>query len=322
MSKTDDTGDNGFADEHGERTWEARSDRPMDLWETALERALEITGSMWDTFTDPDLQRRLENLPKDNVNEFGYDSFGYSPEYVKKVLPLAALFYRYYFRTLTYNIENVPSMGRVMLVSNHSGQLPFDGTQIASSMLLDADPPRTLRSMVERWVPTLPFASVFLSRCGQVVGTPENCRLLLGDDEAILVFPEGVKGISKTFDKRYQLQKFGYGFMRLAIETGTPIVPVAVVGAEEQAPSLYNWESMARLIGAPAVPITPLVLLLGPLGLLPMPVRYHIHFGEPMRFEGNANDDDGTIGRHVKKVKTAIAELLEYGLSIREGIFS
>jgi 1-acyl-sn-glycerol-3-phosphate acyltransferase len=175
--------------------------------------------------------------------------------------------------------------------------------------------------MIERWVPTLPFASVFLARCGQVVGSPENCRQLLNDDECTLVFPEGAKGISKTFDKRYQLQQFGYGFMRLAIETGTPIVPVGVVGAEEQAPSIYNWESMAKIIGAPAVPITPLMAVLGPLGILPMPVKYHLHFGEPMVFGGNPNDDHGTIGRHVKQVKTAIAELLEYGLSIREGIF-
>ncbi len=175
--------------------------------------------------------------------------------------------------------------------------------------------------MVERWVPTLPYASVFMARCGQVVGTPENCKELLSAEECILVFPEGANGISKTFDKRYQLQRFGFGFMRIAIASNTPIVPVAVVGAEEQAPSLYNWKWAARKMGSPAVPITPLLPLLGPLSVLPLPVRYHLRFGEPMHFDGDPNDDDGVIGRKVKRVKHAINEQIEAGLAERAGIF-
>ena len=179
-----------------------------------------------------------------------------------------------------------------------------------------------MRAMVERWVPTLPFASVFMARCGQVVGTPENCRALLEDDECILVFPEGAAGVSKTWDKRYQLQRFGYGFMRLALETQTPIIPVAVVGAEEQAMNLYNWKAAAKLLGAPAFPITPLTPFIGPLGTLPLPVRYHILFGEPIHVAGNANDEDGRVGRHVKRIKNAIRDLIEEGLKLREGVFS
>ncbi len=307
-------------------------DRPSDRYDTPNEAATELIeellarfvgafGAVRDTVLDPDMTQKVDRMSRENLNEFGYDPFGYSPEYVKKVLPFLAVIYRHYFRARVYGIENVPAEGRAMLVSNHSGQLPFDGAMIGASMVLDADPPRMVRAMVERWVPTLPFASVFMARCGQVVGTPENCRELLADDNCILVFPEGANGISKTFDKRYQLQRFGNGFMRLALETDTPIVPVAVVGAEEQAPSLYNWKALAKMLGAPAVPITPLLPILGPLSVLPLPVRYHILYGEPIRFEGSANDDDGEVGRRVKTVKRAVSELIEKGLATRDGVF-
>ena len=280
-----------------------------------------LADAMRDTLADPELERRLTGLDRENINEFGYDSFGYSPEYVRRIVPLATLVYRHYFRAKTYGIENLPADGRAMLIANHSGQIPYDGAVIALSALLDAPSPRMIRSMVERWVSTLPFASVFMARCGQVMGTPENCRTLLDQDELLLVFPEGAKGISKTYDKRYQLQRFGHGFMRLALEKKAPIIPVAVIGAEEQAPSFYNWRWLAKQMGAPALPITPFFPWLGPLGLLPMPVQYHLHFGKPLMFEGNANDDEGTIGRMVKRVKNEVRELIHTGLKQRNGVF-
>jgi 1-acyl-sn-glycerol-3-phosphate acyltransferase len=292
-----------------------------DALTSIAEKLEKLAEAMRDTLADPELDRRLVSLDRDNINEFGFDSFGYSPSYVKQVVPVATLLYRHYFRTKVYGIEHIPNTGRVMLIANHSGQLPVDAAVIALSTLLDAQEPRMVRSMVERWVPTLPFASVFLSRCGQVLGTPENCRVLLDQDELLLVFPEGAKGISKTYDKRYQLQRFGHGFMRLALEKNTPIVPVAVIGAEEQAPSLYNWKWLAKQMGAPALPITPFFPWLGPLGLLPLPVRYHLHFGEPIHFEGDANDDEGTIGRMVKQVKNRIRDLIHTGLKTRTSVF-
>ena len=111
-----------------------------------------------------------------------------------------------------------------------------------------------MRALVERWVPTLPFVSTFMARCGQIVGTPENCRRLLAADEAILVFPEGVRGLNKPFRERYRLRKFGPGFMRLALESGAPIVPIGVVGAEEQAPALFDLKPLARLLSLPGLP--------------------------------------------------------------------
>ena len=160
-------------------------------------------------------------------NEYGFDQFGFHRDAVKYAVLVARFLYRDYFRCEVHGIENVPAAGRVLLVANHSGQLPFDGLAIATALFLDAQPPRVIRSMVERFVPTVPFASYLFSRWGQITGTPENCRRLLNDEEAILVFPEGARGISKPFAQRYQLQEFGSGFMRLALETRTPIVPAS-----------------------------------------------------------------------------------------------
>jgi 1-acyl-sn-glycerol-3-phosphate acyltransferase len=213
-----------------------------------------------------------------------------------------------------YGVEKVPK-GRVLLISNHSGQLPMDGAMIGVAMLLEADPPRAIRSMVEKWVPALPFVSTFMARVGQIVGTPENCRRLLESDEAILVFPEGIRGISKLWPQRYQLQDFGLGFMRLALETNTPIVPIAVVGAEEQAPALVDVKPLAKLLGFPAFPLTVTGLP------LPLPTKYRIYFGDPLRFTGRPDDEDSELDKKVRTVKASIQSMLNQGLKERRSVF-
>src|SRR5690606_11241352 len=136
------------------------------------------------------------------------------------------------------------------------------------------------------------FVSTIFPRIGQVLGTPENARRLLRQGECIVVFPEGARGISKTFKERYRLKDFGLGFLRLALETGTPIVPVSVVGAEEQYISIANLERLGGLLGMPALPVIPQLFLGMPLLL---PTRYRISFGEPLRFEGDPDADDVVI---------------------------
>ncbi|MEM7677114.1 MAG: lysophospholipid acyltransferase family protein [Myxococcota bacterium] len=272
-----------------------------------------------DRWVDRNVAERMDLLKAD-LGELGVDSFGYDPDFVKYVASPAAWLYRNYFRVQAFGIDHVPD-GRCLLISNHSGQLPFDALMISTALLLERSPPRQVRSMVEKWIPRLPFVSVFMARMGQVVGTPDNCRRLLGREEAILVFPEGVRGIAKTFDQRYTLQRFGTGFMRLALETNTPIVPVAVIGAEEQAPALANLRSLARVLRVPAFPITPTFPLLGPAGLLPLPTRYRIYFGEPLTFKGHADDEDEVIQVHIDRVRAAITEQLKQGLAAREGVF-
>lgn len=264
-----------------------------------------------------DFEDRLRRVPMPTSAE-GVDPFGLDPEWAKYAVGIAAFFHRFYFRTDVHGIGRVPT-GRVLLIANHSGQIPVDGLLIGASMFLDAEPPRITRSMVEKWSQTLPFVSTLFSRVGQVVGVPENARRLLELGEAILVFPEGSRGISKSFVHRYKLTDFGLGFMRLALETETPIVPVAVIGAEEQYISMGNLDRVAKMMGMPSFPVIPQLLL--PFGQMPLPTKYRIYFGEPMSFDGDPDDDDAIIEEKVLRVKGTIQSMLNRGLKERKSIF-
>ena len=195
----------------------------------------------------------------------------------------------------------------------------MDGVLIATALMLDANPPRFPRSMVEKWSAELPFVSTFFPRVGQVVGSPENARRLLGQEETLLVFPEGARGISKTFDQRYQLTDFGLGFVRLALETQTPIVPVAVIGGEEQYPSIADLKPLARVLGMPAFPLIP-QLFVGMVA--PLPTKYRLYFGEPFWFDGDPDDDDSAIEQKVWLVKSTIQSMVNRGLRERKGVFT
>ncbi len=258
---------------------------------------------------------RLKTLPT-RQNEYGYDPFGFNREDLKVAALFVRWLYRHYFRAEVHGIEGLPT-GRLMLVANHSGQLPFDGVNIGAAMLFDADPPRLVRSMVDRFVPDLPYVSYIFTRWGQILGSPDNCRRLLEDEECILVFPEGTAGLNKPFTKRYQLQGFGHGFMRLALATQTPIVPVAVVGAEEQAPA-FNLSPVAKLMGVPAFPVMPLPPF---FPIVPLPSRYHIYFGEPQYFTGHHDEDEEHIEAQVKHVRLSIESMLRVGLKQRKSVF-
>ena len=265
--------------------------------------------------TDPIVERTAALTVR--ANEFGYDAFGMSKAELTSGVRIAGWLYQHYFRAEAKGIEHVPSHGRVLLVANHSGQLPFDGMVISAGCFFEPPTPRLVRSMIEHFVPTVPFVSYWFARWGQIIGTPENCRRLLDDDEAILVFPEGARGISKPFSRRYQLAEFGLGFMRLALATNTPIVPIAVIGAEEQAPAI-NLRRVARLIGAPSFPVVPYPPF---VPLVPLPVKYRLHFGEPMTFTGDPDDDDAAIADKVTAVKRRIESLIHVGLRERAHVF-
>ncbi len=264
------------------------------------------------------IRRRFRDIPT-RLNENGVDQFGFDPEFASNGAPYMGWVYENYFRVEQYGVDNVPD-GRCLLIGNHSGQLPFDAMMITMAIFLERSKPRVPRAMIEKFVTDLPFVSYFMERCGQLIGTPDNCRRVLESEEAILVFPEGVRGINKLFHERYQLKNFGLGFMRLALETNTPIVPIGVIGAEEQAPALANLRKIGKFFGLPALPITP-QMLLGPLGLLPLPTKYRIYFGEPMHFTGDPNDEDSEIELKVNRVKDAVKQLLERGLHARKNIF-
>jgi 1-acyl-sn-glycerol-3-phosphate acyltransferase len=255
------------------------------------------------------------------INEFGYDEFGFHPPAAMRVAAVAKLLYRHYFRVEARGLENVPAQGRVMLYANHSGQLPLDGMVIAGAQFYDRRPPRIVRSLFEYWFPTLPFVGTMLNRAGQVTGLPENAIRLMETDQCLLVFPEGIRGSGKLWRDRYQLQRFGTGFVRIALETGTPLVPVAVVGGEEQAPSFYDFKPLARLLGFPYFPITPFFPWFGLLGGLPLPTKYRIEFGQPVYLEGQGDESDEYINQQVQMLRGELSSLLQRLLSERQHIF-
>jgi len=268
-----------------------------------------------------EIEARAAELPT-HLNEYGVDDFGFDPEYAKPLLLAGALLYRYWLRVETEGIERVPS-GRVLLIGNHAGNtFAYDGAMLALSLYLEGQPPRIVRGMGEYYLPTIPWFNVLMHRMGSVVGTPENCKQLLEREEAIMVFPEGERGFVKPWRKRYQLQRFGLGFLRLALEMDTPIVPVGIVGGEEQSPGLANVRWLGKLVGSPAFPITPLFPWFGLLGFVPLPVKFRIHFGEPIRFEGDPSDEDAHIEPKVERVKTAIRGLIREARAKRRSWFA
>ncbi len=282
-------------------------------------RSLPLPGPLAELRDDVDA--RIARLTA-RTNEYGYDPFGLDPAYSRNLMLMMALMYRYWLRVDVDGIERVPE-GRVLLIGNHAGNtFAYDGAMLAASLFFDHEPPRLVRGMGEFYLPRIPFFNIFMQRFGSVVGTPRNCVQLLERDEAIMVFPEGERGFLKPYRKRYQLQRFGLGFLRLALETRTPIVPVGIVGAEEQSPGIARVEWLGKLIGAPALPLTATFPLLGPLAIVPLPVKFRLHFGEPLLFEGDPHDEDSAVEKQVEVVKDAIRELVQEGLEEREGWFS
>jgi 1-acyl-sn-glycerol-3-phosphate acyltransferase len=293
--------------------------------DTALSRRTnrldDVLGQLRGFVVDPEIEAAFRALPQSlSLNELGYDRWGFQREAAVVYYSMFAKQLYRYFRPVIHGIENLPR-GRVLIVPNHSGQLPFDAVVVATSCLLEAQPPRLVRPMVERWVPTLPWVNVAFSRSGVVLGDPINCKNLLEDDNAILVFPEGVRGSGKPWHKRYKLEPFGRGFVRLALQTRTPIVPVGVVGAEEAIISLGNVKPLARLFKSPYFPLPALLPLLGPLAFLPLPTRFHVWFGEPIELDGPFDDEDEIIDQKVQVVRQAVQDLVDRGREQRKEIF-
>lgn len=291
-----------------QRWWAKASD--------VAEQARRVAGDAAAAALGHDFEQRMRHI-REHYAALGDDPFGLDPELVTRAAIATTLFHRRYFRTEVHGIERVPA-GRALLIANHSGQLPIDAMIVCLALLLDAEPPRLVRSMVEKWAQTLPFVAPLFSRLGHVVGVPDNCRRLLERGELILAFPEGVRGISKPYSRRYQLEDFGTGFMRLALATSSPIVPVGIIGAEEQYVSVGNLEWAAKALGLPALPIIPQLVLPG--GLLPLPTKYHLYFGDPLEVKGDPDDED-RVRSQVWLVKQTISSLLQDGLQQRKSVF-
>ena len=279
---------------------------PVDLLEK-LEHTLPLS-----------IRQRLQDFYQQS-GEDATDPFGMDYKSIRATLSVTAFFYTYYFRCQTTGIEKVPE-GPVILAANHAGQLPIDAIMVSTALFLEPTPPIVCRSMMDRLVPTLPLISTWYNRLGVVLGTSDNAEYLLNSGQKLLTFPEGVRGIQKPISKAYELQKFGLGFIRLALKNHTPIIPVSIVGSEEQYPTLYNIERGTHLLNVPSIPIW-LQMPVPILGLLPLPVRYYIHFGEPMMFKGDPDDDDEVIAPMAETVKIAINDEINRLRTQRKGIF-
>lgn len=264
----------------------------------------------------PDEMTRLGGVHFHDAGH-GYDAFGLHPAFVAMAEALTLPIYEKYFRVKSYNAHHVPEYGPAILAANHSGNIPIDGSMIWTDVLRHTNPPRVLRAVADHFVPALPWIGTLFARSGVVGGSRGNARALLEAGELLLIFPEGTPGILKPWSQRYQLQDFRVGFAELAIRHSAPVVPVGVVGAEEQLPALFASKRLGALVGAPAVAI--------PIVPLPLPVRYHLHYGEPLRFDQEyapAQADDPLIVREAaERVKAAVAALIKTGLATREGVF-
>ncbi len=253
------------------------------------------------------------------------DDFGLDPVYEERLLPLADFLYKRYFRVEVQGIEHVPDTGRCLVVANHSGTIPLDGLMLRSAIRLEHGGARDLRWLTEDFVYYLPFVGSFMSRIGAVRACQENAERLLAKESLVAVFPEGVKGIGKLYRDRYRLQRFGRGgFIRLCLRTGTPLVPCAVIGAEEASPMLHRDETLSKLLGLPYLPVTPTFPLLGPVGLLPAPTKWRIRFGEVIPFDGygpEAAADHVLVGRLADRVRVGIQQMLDQELSERKSVW-
>ncbi len=260
---------------------------------------------------DPDIAERIDALDL-SFNKFGVDPYGIAKHDLVRFVSAFAWFYRHYFKVDVYGLENVPSHGRAILVGNHSGGVAIDGAMVMGSMLLEAEPPRLPHAMLDKFIHQFPGASQLMSRTGQFTGNPDQAIRLLRDDRLVLVFPEGARGTAKLARDADTLVTFGTGFVRLALETNSPIVPFGFVGGGEALPTVANLKALGRLIGVPYVPVTKWGLL------IPKPTRFQLLYGKPMVFEGSGHERDEVCGAMVEEVKTKISDLIRQGRQLRE----
>ncbi len=261
---------------------------------------------------DPEVLARVDAI-EIPWNSQGVDPYGISKKFVARSFTMLTFLYKRYFRVTVHGIHNVPARGRAMLVGNHSGGVAVDGAMTLASLFWAKDPPRLGQGMAEKFINRVPFMSEWANRCGHFTGLPEHAERLLRDERLLMVFPEGARGTAKLYSERHSLVDFGTGFVRLAMKTGTPIVPFGFLGGGEAIPTIMNSYTLGALFGAPYVPITPYLFA------VPLPVSLEVRYGEPILFEGNGSEDDEVVAAHVDRVKGAILGLMDEGIKHRSG---
>lgn len=268
------------------------------------------TRGFWRKLLVSEEMEALVDAAAKPVGTLDYDPWGFNYDAAKLAYASFKPVYEKYFRCEAHGLEHIPAEGRCLIIGNHSGQLPIDAMLVGYALAMNPHAPRISRAMIERFFPSVPFVGNAINSVGGVVGEPANCSKMLDSEEAIMVFPEGIRGASKVYRKRYQLQRFGNGFMHLSIEHRAPIIPVGIVGCEETIPALGHVKWLAKATGLPYVPVTfPFIL----------PAKVILNFGEPMYFE--PADSEEEITANVEAVKDVINALIAKGLNERKSIF-
>jgi 1-acyl-sn-glycerol-3-phosphate acyltransferase len=294
---------------------------PVGDWLHAFQSAAhEVLGTDWERRLAEQLafwRRRLEGDYA--VDEYGFDRELTERFFMAALRPIAEKWFRIEVR----GVDNIPAEGGALIVSNHSGTIPVDGLMTMLSVHDHAG--RHLRPLGADLVFRLPVVSAMARAGGATLACNEDAERMLSTGELVGVWPEGFKGIGKPFSERYKLQRFGRGgFVSAALRTGVPIVPLSLVGAEEIYPLVGNIPSLARLLGVPYIPITPFFPLLGPLGLLPLPSKWLMEFGEPIRtdaYDSTEADDPMLVFNVTDQVRETIQQTLFDLLREREGVF-
>lgn len=260
------------------------------------------------------------------TGDYDVDPFGFDPHLTDALLlPALRPVYEKWFRVDTSGVENLPAKGGALLVANHSGVVPLDGLMTTVAVHESHPAGRHLRMLAADLAFEYPVIGEMARKLGATVACSQDAESLLTRGELVAVWPEGFKGIGKLYRDRYKLQRFGRGgFVTAAIRAGVPIIPVSIVGAEEIYPMIYDVKPIARLFGLPYAPVTPFFPWLGPLGMVPLPSKWHIEFGEPIRtdhFDRAEADDPMVVFELTDNVRENIQQSLYRILARRKNIF-
>jgi 1-acyl-sn-glycerol-3-phosphate acyltransferase len=266
-------------------------------------------------FIDPEISERVDRLELP-FNRYGVDPYGTRKDHLARLFTVFRFLYKHYFTLGVEGIHHVPGRGRAMLVGNHSGGVALDGAMVITTCFFEIDPPRLAQGMAEKFMAKAPFMGLWATRSGQLTGLVETAEHLLADERLLMIFPEGARGTAKLYPERNTLVHFGSGFMRLAMQTKTPIIPFGFVGGGEAIPTIANSVALGRLLGVPYVPITPWGLA------IPVPARLELTCSEPMTFDGTGTEEDEIIEGYVEQVKQRIAGLIEAGRQRRRKALS
>jgi len=265
-------------------------------------------------------------LRKRLAGDYAVDEFGFDPQYNDAVvLPVLRFFFEKWFRVDVSGIENVPASGAALIVANHAGTLPFDGPMLSVAVHDHHPAHRDVRLLAADMVFDMPVFGPIARKAGHTMACTTDANRLLSGGELTAVFPEGYKGLGKNFRDRYKLQRFGRGgFVSAALRAKAPIIPCSIVGSEEIYPMLADVKLLARVLGVPYFPVTPFFPLAGPLGMVPLPSKWHIAFGTPIEtadFDEHAADDPMVTFEVTDNVRETIQQTLFQLLGKRRNTF-